>query len=69
VQQPPGAKIAVAAAPAAKNFQIGSILEPALWLIGILAFGAKSRHCLQTRFANHLKLCHLRHSRRPQHRL
>ncbi|HQR41647.1 MAG TPA: hypothetical protein PLX97_03160 [Gemmatales bacterium] len=40
VQQPPGAKIAVAAAPPAKNFQIGSILEPALWLIGILAFGA-----------------------------
>jgi hypothetical protein len=43
VQLPPGAKIAVpvtgpAAAPG--NFKIGSILEPALWLIGILAFGA-----------------------------
>jgi hypothetical protein len=42
VQLPPGAKIAVPgpAAPAPGNFKIGSILEPALWLIGILTFGA-----------------------------
>ena len=42
VQLPPGAKIAVpgGAAPAPGKFEIGSILAPALWLIGILAVGA-----------------------------
>jgi hypothetical protein len=39
-QLPPGAKLAAPPKEPAKNFQIGSILEPALLLIGILAVGA-----------------------------
>lgn len=37
---PPGAKLAVPAKEQPKNFKIGTILEPALWLIAILATGA-----------------------------
>jgi hypothetical protein len=37
---PPGAQVAVPPKQQPKNFQIGSVLEPALWLIGILAVGA-----------------------------
>ena len=40
LQPPPGAKIAVPPKEQPKNFQIGSILEPALWLIAILTVGA-----------------------------
>ena len=40
LQPPPGAKIALPPKPAAGNFEIGTILVPALWLIGILTFGA-----------------------------
>ena len=39
-QLPPGAKIAVPAKDQPKNFQIGSILQPALLLILVLAVGA-----------------------------
>ena len=39
-QPPPGALIAVPPKEQPKNFQIGSILQPALLLIGILAVGA-----------------------------
>jgi len=40
LQPPPGAKLAVPAKEKPGNFQIGSILEPALWLIAILTVGA-----------------------------
>lgn len=40
LQPPPGAKLAVPPKQQPGNFQIGSILEPALWLIGILTVGA-----------------------------
>lgn len=39
-QPPPGALIAVPPKEQPKNFEIGSILQPALLLIGILALGA-----------------------------
>jgi hypothetical protein len=39
-QLPPGARIAVPAKDQPKNFQIGSILQPALLLILVLAVGA-----------------------------
>lgn len=40
LQPPPGAQIPVQPKEPKKDFRVGAILEPALWLIAILALGA-----------------------------